>query len=210
MRIVGGVVLSATFIGLTFLIREPLPQGGYHTGLVGIIVAALAASFAISTLIYTIAGAGGAARLDARLRRLWTGSIGKRIYNSIASRIRTRPAARAVSTEIGPLTVFEGLSKSMRRELGDVNRVIVSLVAAQSELIQRESRLESSQEEATRGPAGVATDTLERVITELTHARSAAVERRETIASELERLRLELTRLRSGVGTVAEEWPTKF
>ncbi len=202
--IAAGAIIAAIFIWLGFKLRVPRPQGGYQTGWAGIISAALGASFAISTLIYTIAGAGGAARMDARLRRLWTGRFGKVMYNSIASRIRTRPAQRSVSIEAGPMTVFDGLSKDMRRNLGDVNRVIASLVAAQSELVEREARLESSKEEASRGTAGLATDTLERVVTELIQARSAAAEHREAIAAELERLRLELIRLRSGVGTTAE------
>ena len=199
-----GVVAAAIFIALSLKLRVPKPQGGYQTGLPGIIAAALGASFAISTFIYFIAGAGGAARMDARLRWLWVGSLGRRLYNSVASRIRTLPAARSVSTELGPMTVFEGLSKEMRRDLGDVNRVIASLVAAQTELVRREATLGSSQEEASRGTAGLATDTLERVVTELSQARAAAAERREAVAAELERLRLELIRLRSGVGTVAE------
>ena len=102
------------------------------------------------------------------------------------------------------MTVFDGLSKDMRRDLGDVNRVIAALVSAHNVLVLREARLKSSQEEASRGTAGVETDTLERVIIELGQARTAAAERRELIAAALERLRLELIRLRSGVGTAAQ------
>ena len=102
------------------------------------------------------------------------------------------------------MTVFEGLSKDMRRDLGEVSKVIASLVAAQTDLIHREAQLETSQEEAARGTAGVATDTLERVVTELTEAKKTASKRREDRTAALERLRLELIRLRSGVGTVAE------
>ena len=142
--------------------------------------------------------------MDGRLRRLWTGAMGKRLYDLAARRIRTRPAVRAVSAELGPMTVFDGLTKDMRRELGNVNRVIAALVSAHNELVLREARLKSSQEEASRGTAGVETDTLERVITELNQAISAAAERRELIAAALERLRLELIRLKSGVGTAAQ------
>ena len=102
------------------------------------------------------------------------------------------------------MTIFDGLTKDTRRELGDVNRVIAALVSAQNELVLRDARLKSSQEEASRGTAGVATDSLERVITELNQAQSAAAERRESIGAQLERLRLELIRLKSGVGTAAE------
>lgn len=41
--------------------------------------------------------------------------------------------------------------------LGDVNRVISSLLSAQSELVQRDTRLETSPGEASRGTAGVGT-----------------------------------------------------
>jgi hypothetical protein len=199
-----GAVIAVILIVISTRLRVPNPGGGYRSPLIGIIAAALGASVFISTLIYTIAGAGGAARMDARLRTLWVGSFGRWIYNSVASRIRTRPAARTVSTELGALTVFEGLSKEMRRDLGDVNRVIASLVSAQNDLLDRESRLTSSQEEASRGTSGVASDTLERVVSELTDAKNAASKRRDEITGELERLRLELIRLRSGVGTAAE------
>ncbi len=202
--IAAGVVGAVIFSVLAFHFRVPRPQGGYQSPWQGILSAALGASLGISTLIYTIAGAGGARRMDSRLRRLWTGSFGKMIYNSIASRIRMRPPPRSVSIEAGPMTVFDGLSREMRRNLGDVNRVIASLVAAKAELVEREARLESSQEEASRGTTGLATDTLERVVTELTQARTAASQRRAEITTELEKLRLELIRLRSGVGTAAE------
>jgi hypothetical protein len=151
-----------------------------------------------------IAGFGGAARLDARLRKLWVGSIGRALYNSIAGRIRTLPTPHTVTTEVGPTTVFESLSKDQRRELGDVNRLIGALMSAQNDLLDRESKLAASKDEASRGASGVASDTFERVVTELTEAKNAATRRRDEITAELERLRLELIRLRSGIGTVAE------
>ncbi len=202
--IIGGLLTGAILIYLSFKLRVPVPQGGYRTGWFGLISATVGVATLVSTWIYAIASGNGSARIDGWLRSLWTGGFGRRLYNFIASRIRTRPAARAVSVELGPMTVFEGLSKGLRRDLGDVNRVIASLIGAQNELALRESKLESSQEEASRGTAGVATDTLERVVTELNQARLAVAKRREDIAAELERLRLELIRLRSGVGTPAE------
>jgi len=202
--IAGALIIAAIFIAISLKLRVRRPQGGYQSPLTGIIAAALGASLTMSTLVYAIVGGGAAVRMDARLRRLWTGALGKRLYDRIARRIRARPTARVVSAELGPMTVFEGLPKDVRRALGDVNRVIGSLIAAYNELGLREARLKSSQEEASRGTTGVETDTLERVMTELSEARSAAAERRESIAAALERLRLELIRLRSGVGTAAQ------
>ena len=202
--IAAGLIIGAIFIMISLRLRVPMPRGGYHSPMTGIIAAALGASLTMVTLVYVIAGGGGAARLDAKLRRLWIGAVGKRWFSLAARRIRSRPAARAVSAELGPMTIFDGLTKDTRRELGDVNRVIAALISAQNELVLREARLKSSQEEASRGTAGVATDSLERVITELNQAQSAAGERRESIGAQLERLRLELIRLKSGVGTAAE------
>jgi hypothetical protein len=98
----------------------------------------------------------------------------------------------------------EGFPKNVRRDLGEVTRVISALVAAQNDLVEQESRLASSQAEASRGTAGLATDTLDRVMTELGDAKVATTQKREQIMTALERLRLELIRLRSGVGTTAE------
>jgi hypothetical protein len=202
--ILGGFLTSAVLILISFKERVPRPQGGYSAGWVGFLSAGFGAALLVSTWIYAVASGHGSARIDAWLRGLWTGKFGRGLYNFIAGRIRTRPTIRPVSTEIGAMTVFEGLSKGMRRELGDVNRVIASLLEAQNDLVDRESRLQSSQEEATRGTAGVATETLERVVTELGQAKSSVAKQREEITAELERLRLELIRLRSGVGTAAE------
>jgi serine/threonine-protein kinase len=202
--IAAGLIIAAIFIVISLKLRVPMPRGGYRSPMAGIIAAALGASLTMITLVYAIAGGGGAARLDAKLRGLWTGAVGKRLYNLVARRIRTRPAVRPASAELGPMTIFDGLAKDTRRDLGDVNRVIAALVSAQNELLLREARLKSSQEEANRGTSGAATVSLERVITELNQARSAAAERRELIGAALERLRLELIRLKSGVGSAAE------
>ncbi len=202
--IIGGMVTAAILIFISFKVRVPRLQGGYSTGLIGFFSAAIGAGLLVSTWIYAIASGAGSARIDGWLRGLWAGGFGRGLYTLIASRIRTRPAVRTVSIEIGAMTVFEGLPKGMRRDLGDVNRVIASLLGAQADLLERGVRLDTSQEEATRGTAGVATDTLERVVSELGQARSMVVRQREDITAELERLRLELIRLRSGVGTTAE------
>jgi len=105
---------------------------------------------------------------------------------------------------MGPLTLVAALPKDVRRDLGDVARAISSMVAAQKELLEREARLSSSQLEATRGSSGAATDTLDRVVTELSEAKQAATQKREDITAALERIRLELIRLRSGIGSVAD------
>jgi hypothetical protein len=203
-RIALGAVVAIALIALTFRLRVPLPNGGYQSPTLGIIAAALGVMIGAITLVYALAG-GGATRLDRRLRRLWTGSVGRRLFDFVSKRVgKSRAVARVVSLELGPLTLVESLPKDLRRELGDVSRVINELVAEQNALLDRETRLTSSQTDASRGSSGAATDTLDRVISELSEAKIAAAHKREAIAAELERLRLELIRLRSGVGTSAD------
>ncbi|HZI99205.1 MAG TPA: serine/threonine-protein kinase [Gemmatimonadaceae bacterium] len=205
LRLAVSIVIGIALVLFSLSTRVPRPQGGYTTPLIGFAAAALGAMIVIISVVYAAASGGASARLDRKLRALWTGPIGRKLYERVQKSIaRSRPAVRVVSAELGPLTLIEELPKNVRRDLGDVARVISSLVSAQKDLVDRESRLASSQMEASRGSAGVATDTLDRVITELTEAKQAAVERRDEITTALERIRLEVIRLRSGVGTVAD------
>lgn len=200
-----GLVFAAVTIWYGMTLRMPRPQGGYMTPWQGIISTALGASALMMTFVYNIASRGGSVRIDSNLRRLWTGPVGRKLFTLAAKRsAKARPTARLVSAELGPLTLFEGLPRDVRKELADVTRVVSSLIAAQSALVARELELANSQAEASRGTAGVATDTLERVVTELAEAKTAATHRREEIAAALERMRLEIIRLRSGIGTVAD------
>ncbi len=205
LRLAVSIVVGIALVLFSLSTRVPRPQGGYTTPLIGFAAAALGAMTVIISVVYAAASGGASARLDRKLRSLWTGPIGRKLYERVQKSVaRSRPAVRVVSAELGPLTLLEELPKSVRRDLGDVARVITALAATQKDLVDRESRLTSSQMEASRGSAGVATDTLDRVITELSEAKQAAVHKRDDITAALERIRLELIRLRSGVGSVAD------
>jgi hypothetical protein len=205
LRLAISLVVGIALVLFSLSTRVPRPQGGYTTPLIGFAAAALGAMIVIVTVVYAAAGGGASARLDRKLRSLWTGPVGRKLYERVQKSVaRSRPAVRVVSAELGPLTLLEELPKNVRRDLGEVARVISALVTAQKDLVDRESRLTSSQMEASRGSAGVATDTLDRVITELSEAKQAAVQKRDDITGALERIRLELIRLRSGVGTIAD------
>jgi serine/threonine-protein kinase len=205
VRSVIGLVVGAVLIFFAVKTRVPLSEGRFHTPIYGAIAITLGAVIVMVTLVYAAAAGGASARLDRRLRALWTGALGRRLYERVQKQVaRTRPAVRVVSAELGPNTLIEQLPKDVRRELGEVTRVIAALVATQKEMVDREAKLTSSQMEASRGSLGVATDTLDRVITELSDAKQAAVQKREDISTALERIRLELIRLRSGVGNIAD------
>lgn len=202
--IVAGLLIGPALVVLSMRSRIPRVGGGFMISIPGILAAAAGASLVIITIVYGAGIRGAAARLDQRIRHLWTGSIGRWLFDRMARSVKARPAMRLVSAELGPLTLVESLPRDVRRDLGDVSRVISSLMAANSDLARREANLASSEADASRGSSGVATDTLDRVVTELADARAAAIEKRGEISAALERLRLELIRLRSGVGTVEE------
>ena len=200
-----GIAISAVLTAYSLRVRIPLPTGGHRTPPLGILAAATAACVLMVTIVYAASGRGAAARVDRRLQALWTGPIGRKLYERISRRAaKTHPAARVVSVEFGPLTLIETLPKEARRDLSEVSRVISALVTTQSDLIQKEARLGASQNEAARGTSGAATDRLDSVVTELSEAKMAATRKREEITAAIERMRLELIRLRSGLGTTAE------
>jgi serine/threonine-protein kinase len=198
-----GAVLALALIVVSTRVRVPLPNGGFHSPPIGIISAILGVMIGVVTLIYGLAGAGGATRIDRRFRRIWTGTLGKRLLEAAAKRVDTS-MKHVIATPVGAKTLVDGLPKNLRRDLGDVPRVIDELVARQASLVDREARLTASQTDASQGSSGAATDTLDRVMTELSEAKIAAVGEREAIAAALERIRLEMIRLQSGIGSAAD------
>ena len=199
-----GVLVSVALIAFSLSLRVKVPTGGYQSPTIAIAATAIGAMILMGTMVYTIASFGPA-RFDRKLRRLWTGSIGRMLFERVArDAVKPGAVASAVSSELGPLTLMEELSKETRRELSAVGRIASALVAEQRKLVERESRLVASQADASRGSAGVATDTLDRVVTELGEAKTAALEKRAEITAALERIRLELIRLRSGLGSTEE------
>ncbi len=201
----GALAGAAALIAWGLSTRIPRLEGGFQTPMSGILATAFGGSLIVGSLIYFFAANGSAARMDRRLLRLWTGRIGRWLFGVVGRRaIRPLSAAKAVSAELGPLTIVESLPKEMRRELANVGRVVSALLQQQDDLISREARLAASETEAREGTAGVATETLDRVIAELSDAKMSAHRKREAISASLERLRLELIRLRSGLGTTAD------
>ena len=199
-----GLVIALALIAFSLSLRVKNPAGGYFSPTIGIVSAAIGFMILMATLVYTIASVGPA-RFDRKLRGLWTGSLGKRLFEIVARQVPP-PAQTAglVSAELGPLTLIEALPKDVRREMSGVMRIVGSLAAEQHKLVARETKLSASQFEATHGSAGLATETLDRVVKEISDAKVAASERRADISAALERIRLELIRYRSGVGSAAD------
>jgi serine/threonine-protein kinase len=199
-----GLVVAIVLIVYALSLREKNPAGGYYSPTIGMISAAVGFMLLMATLVYTIASAGPA-RIDRKLRGLWTGRIGRKLFETVARQVPApAQAAGVTSAELGPQTLIEALPKDARREMSEVLRIVANLGVEQQKLVAREMKLTSSQTEATRGSAGVATDTLDRVVKEISDAKIAVSEKRADISAALERIRLELIRYRSGVGSAAD------
>ncbi len=164
----------------------------------------------ILVLVFTVASAGGGARIDRALQLLWIGPAGRWLFEVMARGI-SRGAAPAGSTTLSggrsPLSVLAGLPKPLRRGLGSAEMAIRRLEAEASALAQREAELDGALAEATNtgGGAGDSAASERRsLVNELSEARRAAGTRREAIAAALERVRLQLLRLKSGLGNSAD------
>ncbi len=199
----------ATAIGMvvwSLSLRVPRPSGMYSIGYGGMALVLLGAMLGMTTLVFAVAGGGGAARFNRRLDWLWSGPLGRRIFGLAArgvggSRGRsTMPAAIPTGSARGILAT---LPRTARRRLAGVESAIRRLEEEASQLTLREAQLEAALTDAG-APAGASAATAEghrALLDEVGAARRAAAERREAIGAILERVRLQLLRVRSGLGS---------
>jgi hypothetical protein len=99
------------------------------------------------------------------------------------------------------------LPTPIRRRLAATRRQVVALEQEATELSRQERVLEGALMEAGTTLAGVADPLADRraaVLSEMETARAAALDRRAEILTCLEGVRLELVRLRSGLGSPEE------
>jgi serine/threonine-protein kinase len=155
---------------------------------------------------------GRASMLDRLVTAIWSGPIGRGIFRVGAWRL-TRPAAgtagAATSGSItsGPLTILASLPGTSRRELAGAKAKIELLEDALRALGERQVQLENAIAEA--GTATPAVDPVVQarrteLVLDLTRARDDAIAKRERLASALENVRLQLIRVKSGVGSPSD------
>jgi serine/threonine-protein kinase len=161
-----------------------------------------------------------AQRQQRLIGRLWMGVFGRAVFRVA---LALRPKFSAAATVPAPGTsgaspsltgLIAALPAGARRPLGDAARVIGRLEETARALERREQELDQALAEAVGGglpnesSAGDGSNTLrlrrEQVATELRTARADATGQRGAVLDSLERLRLQLVRLRSGLGTPAD------
>jgi serine/threonine-protein kinase len=209
-------VMLLAFIGsiaggeLVARMRVQVAPHSYRVGIPGIIIAAASTvlfGLAIAFLMMNPARATGVDRLIAWL---WTGPFGRALFRLAAWRLDEADAGAASFTSAAtsaPLALIAALPRATRRALGSARERIEQMEQALGALAERQRHVESALADAGGSSAptdpGLRTRRAE-LVSGLSSARDAAIVSRERLASALENVRLQLLRLRSGVGTVAD------
>ena len=153
-----------------------------------------------------------ASAVDRLITALWSGPVGRRLFRVANWRLhRTGVTASdgvsAGSAAASPLTIIAALPAAARRDLSESKTQITRLTAVLISLAERERSLEAALAEA--GDATPGTDPalqarrLE-LVRDLATARLEATAKRERLAAALENVRLQLLRLKSGLGSAAD------
>jgi serine/threonine-protein kinase len=211
VTIVGAFALSVFLFWFTLrFIRVQVAPQKYHTGLLGLAVIAVAAALFGLAIGLLMMNPVRSALLDGRIARLWTSGFGRAVFRIAGWRLDRElgPAvAQTSAVTTAPLALFSALPGVARRELGDAKVRIERLERSLQSLADRQRELEHALVDA--GAAARSSDAAlharrGELVGELSAARDEAIARRERLASALENVRLQLLRLRSGLGGAAD------
>ncbi len=212
--ITGGLgLVMAVFTGL--FLRVPHPETGVYSatlpGLVSILVAVIMISQAI---ISFLTDPMRPKRFDLLSSWIWRGSAGRWLFR-LAGRGITDPAtdstvdkaatAASLAGASGPSALLDSLPTGTRKRLGGVRKTVMALERELAAVSRRERDIAAALEEAsatTNGDPLLLADARARVITELEDARQAVLVQRGDLLEHLERCRLQVIRLKAGVGSV--------
>ena len=152
-----------------------------------------------------------ASMLDRVITAIWSGPVGRAMFRIAAWRMKRpgSPVAMAPSgsTSSGPLTLLAALPSGSRRELTGAKAKIELLEDTLRALGARQVTLENAIGEAGRAtpasdPATQARRTA--MLADLANAREDVIAKRERLASALENVRLQLLRVKSGIGSPSD------
>ena len=141
------------------------------------------------------------------LRRLWSGWFGRGVFSLAGMGLRRargdNRAASSAPTEVllgrAASVLFDQLPADQRQRLGDVRAVIEGLERTAVELRTRRDELLRASAEVG-GESSHASERRSRALADLELARVPVEERLHAAVSALENIRLDLLRLRAGVG----------
>lgn len=210
-------IMLASFVvgsgGLWFVrtfMREQLGPHSFRVGPLAMSAAALSASLLGIGIALLMTNQARSSGIDNAFVRLWQSRAGRAAFRLAGWRLQRdgdfiTPAQSAATS--APLVLISSLSGAARRDLGNARHRIEQLEKALDALAGRQRDLESALTDA--GTSTPTTDAALRsrrdeLVNGLSVARDQAIAKRDRLASALENVRVQLLRLKSGVGVAAD------
>lgn len=213
-RLVAPVAAIALFWLSISRFRIPLGDGRYGVTYVGVALALVAFGLVAFALVSLLTEPGRRMPLQRAGPLVWRGPVG-RIAFRLAERgipadalTRTTTLSGGGSTGGSPLTLLDTMPRELRRDLDALRPHLERLDGALEEGRERQRRLDLALAEARQvDPALASREPGERrrtLLAELAEARRVAGERHVAQLEAREAVRLQLLRLRSGLGSAAD------
>jgi serine/threonine-protein kinase len=217
-KVLRGAYATGIFGALNFLYtmthsRVARPDGTYtisRPGLITIIACVVLMALAFVAIMTSPLRRSPLDLIDSRV---FGGPIGRWLFRLAGWRMPAADVAAgaissAANTARGPLTALEELAPAVRRQLGGVKDRIEKLEGEVEKLGRREIELARALREAeTVTVAGLGEWPDPRrsaILDELAQSRKQTAERRQALVQGLEHIRLQLLRVRTGLGTPAD------
>jgi len=200
-------LLSAALLMFAFSQRTLVRPGTFQVTVPGVVAAFLGVSLGMGALVFAMAGLARRGKMDQRLHRLWSGRLGRFLFRIAgAGDVAGKGSAgSAVLSRAGMAGLLETLPAGARKNLDRFRPDLERLEGEVERLGRRERELDTAMAEARAGAAtwsGGESEGQRGLIRDLETARQAVTERRAKLLAVLEGLRVQLLRVKSGIGPV--------
>jgi serine/threonine-protein kinase len=204
--------ISILGIWLALGMRVKVSEHMYHSGPLAVSIAATSAALFGLAIALLMMNQARATVVDRQIVRIWRSGVGRAVFRVAGWRLDRDDDAGVPSTSAGtsaPLALISALPGAVRRNLGDARGRIERLEKTLLSLAERQRELERALADADAGGATPTTDAALRtrrdeLVNGLSVARDQTITRRDRLVSALENVRLQLLRLKSGVGVAAD------
>jgi eukaryotic-like serine/threonine-protein kinase len=188
--------------------RVEYAPGLYRVTLPGTITLFSSAVIFGLSLALLLMNASRASVLDRLAMFAWSSPCGRWVFRRAARGLTPgRTAAPAALTASRPLAIIAGMPGAMRRELKECKSRIQRLEQTLDALANRQRDLDAAIAQAD-APTQATTPAMRarhaELLQDLSQSRDATIAKREQLAGALENVRLQLLRVRSGVGSRAD------
>ncbi|MEO8030739.1 MAG: serine/threonine-protein kinase [Gemmatimonadota bacterium] len=189
------------------------PDGGFRVSRPGIVMISASVAMIALAFVAIMTSPLRGSPIEKLEQLLWSGPFGRLLFRLAAWKLPLNSAAGSMMastghTARGPLTALDGLDGIVRKSLSGARAGIERIEQRVEELGRRESELARALREAETVPvAGLAEGVDPRrnaILDELAETRKQTAEQRQLLIQGLEHIRLQLLRLRTGLGKVEE------